>query len=244
MASGTVRPAPPQGGGAQNAKAAVPASATPASVAAPAAAGFSVQAPPVAAPAPYTAQAVPAPDSTAAAQVPASTLSQTAVQTLSALSMQISKRLDDGNTRFTVELHPADLGRVDVALTIDRDGKVNAHLNFDTPITAAAFSAHQSELRQQLTQAGLNVDSGSLTFSSRQEGGSAQTGQNPSGQGGFMNQQQNPQHSQSGQSQSSPSGAGDAARALAAAGQANDAADLGLSNLIGQGGSLALNLIV
>jgi hypothetical protein len=204
------------------------------------ASGFSVQPVQAAAPATYTAAAVPADAATPAAQpsldapapqTPASVLSQTAVQTLSALSVQISKRLSDGNTKFAVELHPADLGRVDVALTIDRDGKVNAHLNFDTPITAAAFSAHESELRQQLSQAGLNVDNGALTFSSR-DGGS---GQNPNGQGAFMNQQP--------QQQPNPH-ASAAARALAAAGENNDAADLNLSNLTAQGSTLALNLIV
>ncbi|MEI9903991.1 MAG: hypothetical protein WDN06_08420 [Asticcacaulis sp.] len=47
-----------------------------------------------------------------------------AVDSLSALSLQISKRLKDGNSKFELELHPADLGRVDVALNIARDGKV------------------------------------------------------------------------------------------------------------------------
>ncbi len=203
--------------------------------------GFSVQTAQASTPSTYTAQAAPAhpaiqadaaPAAAPAAQ-PATTMSQTAVQTLSALSVQISKRLDDGNTKFNVELHPADLGRVDVALTIDRDGKVNAHLNFDTPMTATSFAAHEGELRQSLSQAGLNVDSGSLTFSSRGDD-SSQSGSNNA----FLNQQQqnqqqpNPQH---------------AARALAATAQGNDAADLDLntlSNLSAAPSTLALNLIV
>ncbi len=221
--------------------------------------GFSALAVSPVTPATYTASGVtPQAVADTSAQVPAadpsaSTMSQTAVQTLSALSMQISKRLDDGNTRFDVELHPADLGRVDVSMTIDRDGTVNAHLNFDTPITAAAFGTHEAELRQQLSQAGVNVEGGSLTFSSRHDGdnGAASSG---GGQNGFANSHSNSGQSSSGQSSSGQSSSGqshsnspsaaEAARALAAAGQTNDAADLNLSSLGSQGSSLALNLIV
>ncbi|MGZ3305611.1 MAG: flagellar hook-length control protein FliK, partial [Asticcacaulis sp.] len=199
----------------------------------------------------YTAAAIqadaPAPLAQApAAQTPASLMSQTAVQTLSALSVQIGKRLSDGNTKFSVELHPADLGRVDVALTIDRDGRVNAHLDFDTPMTAAAFSTHENELRQQLTQAGLNVDAGALTFASRDADSQTATAfasnlsggdSSSNGSNAFLNQ--NPQHQQP------QPNSHDALRALAAANSGADEGDLAmLSMLSGQGSTLALNLIV
>ncbi|ESQ76022.1 flagellar hook-length control protein FliK [Asticcacaulis sp. AC402] len=97
----------------------------------------------------------------------ASALSHAAIEQLSQLSLAIQKRLSDGTTKFQLELKPADLGRVDVALTITSEGRVSAHLQFDTPITATTFAARESELRQHLTAAGLKLDGDALTFSSR-----------------------------------------------------------------------------
>ncbi len=168
----------------------------------------------------------------------ASNMSKAAVETLSALSMQISKRLSEGNTKFAIELHPADLGKVEVMLNIARDGKTTAHLRFDTPITAATFSSQEGELRQQLAQTGLSFDKDSLSFSSRD---------GEAGFGASLSDQQ-------GQSQSqfqSQAQARHAARALEAAGKAADetdinaALDTALANFRNRSSqSLALNLIV
>lgn len=164
----------------------------------------------------------------------ASNMSKAAVETLSALSMQISKRLSEGNTKFAIELHPADLGKVEVTLNIARDGKTTAHLRFDTPITAAAFSSQEGELRQQLAQTGLTFDKDSLSFSSRDGG---------AGFGASLADQQGSPQSQSQARQ--------AARALEAAGKAADeidtnaALDTALANFRNRSShSLALNLIV
>lgn len=179
----------------------------------------------------------------------ASNLSRATVDTLSALSMQISKRLSDGNTKFTLELHPADLGKVDVALTIGRDGKATAHLQFDTPVTASTFSSHEAELRQQLASTGLSLDKGALSFSSRAAEGSGDASGSFSSafnqaQGQAGQQQPNPQS----QSQSH---ARQAVRALQAADQSADETDLnaaldaslaGFRNRSRQ--TLALNVIV
>jgi hypothetical protein len=114
---------------------------------------------------------------TGAQTASATTLSKASVETMSALGLQISKKLSEGVTKFAVELHPADLGKVEVSLNIGRDGKTTAHLRFDSPVTASAFSAHEGELRQQLANAGVTVDDGALSFSSRDGGGSGNSGQ-------------------------------------------------------------------
>ena len=179
----------------------------------------------------YSPSAVPA-------APPATTLSPVAIDSLAALGMQISRKLKDGNTRFDIELHPADLGKVDVALTIARDGKVSAHLSFDSPVTATAFHARESELRQQLSAAGLDVGGDALSFSSRDRDGnpgSSQQQASSSGQDPHSRQtpQQTPQQ---------------AARSLAEAGQAADATDLDtlIANFANHpaSGRLALNLLV
>lgn len=142
---------------------------------APAPSAFSLQAI-TDAPGSYTA--------TGASTAAASNLSKAAVESLSALSMQISKKLEQGNTKFAIELYPADLGKVEVSMHIGRDGKTTAHLTFDSPVTAASFSASEPELRQQLADAGLSLDKDALSFSSRDGGSSlAQgNGQNPQSQ--------------------------------------------------------------
>lgn len=96
-------------------------------------------------------------------------MSQTAVDNLNALSVQINRRHAEGATKFTMELHPADLGKVDVALSIGRDGRMTAHMTFDSDVTAATFSAHEAELRQQLRDTGLQLSDDALSFSARQK---------------------------------------------------------------------------
>ncbi len=66
-----------------------------------------------------------------------------------------------------MELNPADLGRVDVRLKINAAGQVSAHLNFDDPMTAANFSARESDLRAELSKAGLSLGDDAISFSSR-----------------------------------------------------------------------------
>ena len=182
-------------------------------------------------PAANTAAAAYGPSASPDAPAPAQGMSQVAAESMSALGLQISKRLKDGNTKFDIELHPADLGKVEVALNIARDGKISAHLSFDTPITATAFHARESELRQQLSAAGLDVSGDSLSFSSRDSGSDASS-QSNAGQQGQTSRQNLP----------------GALRALSDAAQAADETDL--NTLIADfgarhaSGRLALNLLV
>lgn len=171
---------------------------------------------------------------TGASTTAGSNMSRAAVETLSALSMQISKKLEQGSTKFAIELYPADLGKVEVALHIGRDGKTTAHLTFDSPVTAASFGASEPELRQQLADAGLSVDKDSLSFSSRDS--SSQGGGGSFGSALAQDQQQ--------------SQARQASRALQAANKVADDSDLNAAlntamQAMRTGAStLALNLIV
>ena len=156
------------------------------------------------------------------------------METLSALSMQISKKLEHGSTRFAIELYPADLGKVEVSLHIARDGKTTAHLTFDSPVTAASFSASEPELRQQLANAGLSVDQDALSFSSRD--GSSQG----NGFGSALAQDQQQQQSQARQA----SRALEAARKVADDSDLNAVLDRAMNAMRGGASTLALNLIV
>ncbi|MDV6331839.1 flagellar hook-length control protein FliK [Asticcacaulis sp. 201] len=169
-----------------------------------------------------------------------SLLSQNAVDNLNALSVQINKRLSEGNTKFAMELHPADLGRVDVALTIAKDGQMTAHLSFDTAVTAEVFSQHEADLRHQLAQTGLQLADDALTFSSRvkpvemsavthtntENRSQDSLSQGGSQQNGSSAQQQAMLNDQQGRQQPN---AQHLARALANARQVADAADIDAS---------------
>jgi flagellar hook-length control protein FliK len=169
-----------------------------------------------------------------------SNLSRATVETLSAMAVQVNRKLSEGNTKFAVELHPADLGKVEVTLTIARDGTTTAHLKFDTPVTAASFQAQEGQLRHQLAQTGLSLDSGSLTFSSRDDGNGGSFSQ------AFAQSQQQDQSSQNRQSQSQARAFQNAAAVAADADtSAASAVDAGLLALrAGASSTLALNLIV
>lgn len=171
---------------------------------------------------------------TGASTAAASNLSKAAVETLSALSMQISKKLEHGSTKFAIELYPADLGKVEVSLHIARDGKTTAHLTFDSPVTAASFSASEPELRQQLANAGLSVDQDALSFSSRD--GSSQG----NGFGSALAQDQQQQQSQARQA----SRALEAARKVADDSDLNAVLDRAMNAMRSGASTLALNLIV
>ncbi|MGA9659903.1 MAG: flagellar hook-length control protein FliK [Asticcacaulis sp.] len=120
---------------------------------------FSLTAPSQNAATTYTAAATPSQAS--------SLMSQSAIDNLNALSVQINKRAGEGKTTFNMELQPANLGRVDVTLNISKDGQLTAHLAFDSEVTATSFSAHESNLRQELIRMGLVLADDALTFSSR-----------------------------------------------------------------------------
>ncbi|MBW8879915.1 MAG: flagellar hook-length control protein FliK [Asticcacaulis sp.] len=209
--------------------AATPVAATPVIDAKP------VAAPTVAETAPQPVATAPveaAPAVTPAVSDAASTLSRVAVETLAHLAVQIQKRLGDGSTKFQIELKPADLGRVDVALTIAADGKVTARLDFDSPVAAATFSGREHELRQQLAAAGLKLDTDGVTFATRQ----AETPAQPDTSGFLSDQQAGRQHPSSASRQAS--------RALNNADQVAAEADLdtALLNLRSRQGASRLGL--
>lgn len=82
----------------------------------------------------------------------------------------ITRKLEGRVTRFSMELNPAEMGRVDVRLNIDKDGRVAAQMSFDNPAAAADMRGKADELRRQLELSGFNVASEDLTFSDREAG--------------------------------------------------------------------------
>lgn len=93
----------------------------------------------------------------------ATTAVRGAPETVASLAAQIIKKAEGRATRFDVELHPADLGRVDVRLEIGAHGRLTASMSFENPQAAAELRGRADELQRALENAGFDL-SGGLSF--------------------------------------------------------------------------------
>lgn len=101
------------------------------------------------------------------------TMSRAAVEATAQIAAQILKRLDGRSTRFEMSLMPDELGRVDVKLDIDSEGRLAARLAFDNPAAATDLKGRADELRRQLEQQGFHLADDAFEFSQRDSGSSA-----------------------------------------------------------------------
>lgn len=93
------------------------------------------------------------------------------------LAVQIAAKSQSGAKQFDIRLDPPELGRVDVRLSIDSNGKAQAHLTADQPQTLELLQKDASGLTRALRDAGLDVSQNGLNFSLRgQNGNQADTG--------------------------------------------------------------------
>lgn len=100
---------------------------------------------------------------------------------LPGLAADITRQVQNGETRFTVRLDPADLGSVDVDMTIDETGRVTARLMVERPETLELLQRDAQTLERALNAAGLKSDQSGLEFSLKQNKGEQQ-GQSGDGQ--------------------------------------------------------------
>jgi len=91
------------------------------------------------------------------------------------IAFELARQTTDGNTRFQIRLDPAELGRIDVQLDIDKSGQVNARLIVEKAETLDLMQRDQRGLEKALHQAGLDSSKTNLEFSLKQNnGGDAQ----------------------------------------------------------------------
>ena len=86
------------------------------------------------------------------------------VTAVASLAAKMAQRLHDGATRFTVRLDPPELGRVDVRLEVDTDGRARAVLAVERPEVQAELSRHSRDLERALGEAGVSVEEGDIEF--------------------------------------------------------------------------------
>ncbi|PHS74830.1 MAG: hypothetical protein COB59_11915, partial [Rhodospirillaceae bacterium] len=131
------------------------------------------------------AEGVSAPQATAAPAGPAQQANQAAVpakpQALpqkqpetpvtEQVKVQISKAINDGMDKIRIQLKPAHLGRIEIQLEMGQDGRVTAVISADTKDTMDLLKQDSRELERALREAGLNLNSGDLSFNMRGENG-------------------------------------------------------------------------
>ncbi len=100
---------------------------------------------------------------------------------LSGLAVEIAAAAHSGKTRFDVRLDPADLGRIDVRIDVDRNGQVTSHLRVEKPETLSMLQQDAPQLRQALDDAGLKTGNGGLQFSLRDQSSSGQNNDKQTG---------------------------------------------------------------
>lgn len=99
---------------------------------------------------------------------------------LKGLAADIALRAAGGNSRFEIRLDPAELGRIDVRLDVDKHGNVTSHLTVERPATLDMLRNDAPRLQQALEDAGLKTGDSGLQFSLRDQS-SGQSSDNGSG---------------------------------------------------------------
>lgn len=84
---------------------------------------------------------------------------------LEALAVHIARKFQAGVSQFEIRLHPAELGQLDISLSVADDGHVTAVVRAERPETLDLLQRDARGLEAQLRQAGLDVTSNSLNFS-------------------------------------------------------------------------------
>jgi flagellar hook-length control protein FliK len=151
-----LEPAPSQRSADLSAAVSSAAAETTPSQAAPATTGFAAQAQPASAqPAAQTASPLP----------PAPPAAPVAAPDLNALAINIAAKSQEGARQFDIRLDPAELGRVDVRLSLDGNGTAQAHLSAERPETLSLLQSNAPALTRALQDSGVHVANDGLQFS-------------------------------------------------------------------------------
>ncbi len=85
------------------------------------------------------------------------------------VAISIQHAVKDGNNEIKIQLTPESLGAIDVKLNVGHDGRVTAVITADRADTLNMMKQDAGGLHQALRDAGLQTDSGSLSFNLRSD---------------------------------------------------------------------------
>ncbi len=91
---------------------------------------------------------------------------------LAGVAMNIAAHARAGKSQFDIQLDPAELGRIDVRLTVDRHGTVTSHVVVEKAETLDMLRRDAQQLQRALDDAGLKTGGGGLQFSLRDQSSS------------------------------------------------------------------------
>lgn len=112
----------------------------------------------------------PAAFGTTADARPAQSLAQPLPTTLpDQVGLRIQRAVVEGQQRMTVQLHPAELGRIDVRLEFGTDGTLRALITAERPEALELLQRDARGLERALNDAGLKTDGQSLNFDLREQ---------------------------------------------------------------------------
>lgn len=92
-----------------------------------------------------------------------------ATQVLEQVTVKLNQQARNGQDQITIQLRPADLGRVDIKLHF-HDGAVTGTVTADQQSTLDMLAKDSRSLERALQEAGLRADPGSLSFQLRDSG--------------------------------------------------------------------------
>ncbi|AGH49108.1 flagellar hook-length control protein FliK, putative [Sphingomonas sp. MM-1] len=89
------------------------------------------------------------------------------------MGVEIARGISAGRSEVLIRLDPAEMGRIDVRLSFERDGSLRAVMAADSPMALDMLRRESSDLSRALADAGVRADAQSFRFDSR--GGDAGT---------------------------------------------------------------------
>jgi len=101
---------------------------------------------------------------------------------LDQVTVQIKSLQTDGSNKISIQLQPAELGKLEIKLNIGTDGKTNVTVTADNKSTLDLLRQDSQGLTRALNDAGLSTNSGSLNFNLRggqQQNGTGSRGNSP-----------------------------------------------------------------
>ncbi len=81
------------------------------------------------------------------------------------ITVAINKHIVNGQNNFSIRLHPAELGQVDIRLEFSADGKMHASMMVESEKTLSMLQRDQGALEKALQNAGLNLSNKDMNFS-------------------------------------------------------------------------------
>lgn len=83
--------------------------------------------------------------------------------------VQMPRQIVSGETHLKIQLHPEELGHVDIRVDIAKNGTAKIMMVAENAIVRDVLSQYRQDITQIFEQPGLSLDAGSLNFSMRQD---------------------------------------------------------------------------